>query len=102
MVVSPGSSAVYTLTATNANGSDTATLTITVVVPGEPIISEFMASNSGAALVDEDLDSSDWIEIHNPSGNAALLQGYFLTDDPNDLQKWSFRMASSPATCFPG
>lgn len=90
LVVSPASSTTYTLTATNANGSDVANVAVTVVVPGEPVISEFMASNDGAVLVDEDSDSSDWIEIHNPSGNTAILTGYFLTDDPGDLQKWAF------------
>lgn len=90
LVVNPASSTSYTLTATNPNGSDAANLSVTVVVPGEPIISEFMASNGGAVLVDEDGDSSDWIEIHNPSGNTALLGGYYLTDDPADLQKWAF------------
>ncbi len=90
LAVSPASTTVYTLTASNPNGSDVANLNVTVVVPGEPIISEFMASNGGASIVDEDGDSSDWIEIHNPSGNIAMLDGYYLTDDPGDLQKWAF------------
>ena len=47
-----------------------------------------MASNDGALIADEDGEPSDWIEIHNPSGSPALLEGYFLTDDPDDLQKW--------------
>lgn len=90
LVVSPASTTSYTLTASNENGSGTASLTVMVVVPGEPLISEFMASNGGASVVDEDGDSSDWIEIHNPSDNTALLGGYYLTDDPADLQKWAF------------
>ena len=90
LAVSPATTTVYTLTASNPNGSDVANLNVTVVVPGEPIISEFMASNGGASIVDEDGDSSDWIEIHNPSGNIAMLDGYYLTDDPGDLQKWAF------------
>ncbi|MGB0952645.1 MAG: CotH kinase family protein [Planctomycetota bacterium] len=54
-----------------------------------PLVSEFMASNQGA-LLDEDGDSSDWIEIHNPGPGALDLGGYCLSDDPNDLARWSF------------
>ena len=52
-------------------------------------ISEFMASNSTAVL-DEDGESSDWIEIHNPSGRTINLGGLYLTDNANDLNKWEF------------
>ena len=54
-----------------------------------PIISEFMADNA-STLVDEDGDYSDWIEIYNPSLEAINLEGWSLTDDPADLQKWTF------------
>ena len=55
---------------------------------GDPIISEFMASND-LTLLDEDGQSSDWIELHNPSGEAVTLDGWHLTDDENDLEKWT-------------
>jgi hypothetical protein len=58
-----------------------------VVIPGEPAISEVSTSNS-SLLDDEDGDSPDWIEIYNPSGTAAILNGYYLTDNPEDLRKW--------------
>jgi CotH kinase protein/Fn3 associated/Lamin Tail Domain/F5/8 type C domain/Chitobiase/beta-hexosaminidase C-terminal domain len=93
-VVTPPATATYVLTAANANGSTTSEATVSVVVPGVPVISEFMADNDGAVIVDSDGDKSDWIEIHNPSGTVALLQGYFLTDDPADLQKWAFPAVS--------
>ncbi len=32
----------------------------------------------------------DWIEIHNGSGAAVDLAGWYLTDDPADLRKWQF------------
>lgn len=87
--VSPAATRTYTLRATNANGSVTGATTVSVVVPGVPAISEFMADNDGAALEDADGDSSDWIELHNPGGSPANLGGYFLTDDPANLQKWT-------------
>ncbi|MGE5609608.1 MAG: CotH kinase family protein, partial [Bacillota bacterium] len=52
-----------------------------------PLISEFMANN-GHTLTDKDGDYSDWIEIQNPTSNPLNLDGYFLTDDPNQLNKW--------------
>ena len=53
------------------------------------ILTEFMASNS-TTLLDEDGASSDWIEIWNPNPFEIDLGGYYLTDDPSDLQAWLF------------
>lgn len=52
-----------------------------------PLITEFMASND-SALYDEDGDSSDWIEIHNPDASAVDLAGYSLSNDPGQLGQW--------------
>ena len=53
------------------------------------LISEFMASNDDT-LRDGDGNSSDWIEIHNPSSESVALDGWFLTDDQERPNKWSF------------
>lgn len=53
-----------------------------------PRISEFVALNT-RSLVDEDGDSSDWIEIENTEGTAVSMEGWYLTDDPEDLTKWA-------------
>jgi hypothetical protein len=89
-IVTPTATTTYTLTAVNPQGIATSQLTLLVLEPGVPRISEFMANNDGALIADEDHEFSDWIEIHNPSGTPAQLQGYFLTDDPADLRKWAF------------
>lgn len=52
-------------------------------------ITEFMASNGGV-LEDGNGAASDWIEIYNNGDQSADLLGYHLTDDPADLNKWSF------------
>ena len=52
-------------------------------------ITEFAASNSSAPA-DEDGDFSDWIEIYNRNPSALSLDGWSLTDDRNDPQKWRF------------
>ena len=51
-------------------------------------------------LLDEDGDSSDWIEIHNPDTAAVSLAGWYLTDDAKDLRKWQFPDVSLPAGGF--
>jgi hypothetical protein len=60
----------------------------------EAVISEFMAANGGT-LLDEDGDSSDWIEIHNGGTNTVNLAGWFLTDNATAPSKWRF-----PAVTF--
>ena len=52
-------------------------------------ITEFMARNGGS-VVDQDGDSSDWIEIFNSGPNAVALGGMHLTDDSKALTKWQF------------
>ena len=53
------------------------------------VVSEFMADNA-TTLTDEDGDSSDWIEIRNTTSNPVNLEGWSLTDSPNNTQRWSF------------
>ncbi len=55
----------------------------------EPVITEFMAANRNS-LDDEDGESSDWIELHNPGLIDINLEDWYLTDDPDDLTGWRF------------
>ncbi len=57
------------------------------LLASSPILSELMAIN-GSTLVDADGEFSDWIEIHNPDSMSVNLDGWYLTDDPDDLAKW--------------
>jgi len=67
-----------------------------VMAQETPVISEFLASNTSRAplsageLLDEDGESSDWIEIWNPSFEAVNLAGWFLTDNLDNPTKWEF------------
>jgi hypothetical protein len=54
-----------------------------------PIISEFLASNDDS-LVDDNGNSTDWIEIYNAGDASINLAGFTLTDDPNEIDKWTF------------
>ena len=59
------------------------------LLTAEPVISEFLALNQ-TGLVDEDGDTSDWIEIRNQGDSALDLAGWYLTDDADELDKWTF------------
>ncbi len=65
---------------------------------GELVISEFMAAND-SVLLDEDAESSDWIEIHNAGSAPADISGWYLTDDIALLTQWSF---PTPTILAPG
>ena len=65
------------------------TITLVVSAISVPIINEFVALNK-STLYDEDGQSSDWIEIFNPNQEAINLEGYFLTNNSNNLEKWRF------------
>ncbi|MCA9239071.1 MAG: CotH kinase family protein [Planctomycetales bacterium] len=52
-------------------------------------ITEFLASNDNT-LEDFEGDSSDWLEIFNPSTSNVSLDGLYLTDDSEELTKWQF------------
>jgi hypothetical protein len=59
------------------------------VLAAQPIITEFMASNN-STLLDGNGAASDWIELYNAGDQSVNLAGYTLTDDPQELEKWSF------------
>lgn len=61
----------------------------------EPVISEFMASNT-SVLPDENGTYSDWIELHNPDAIAVDLNGWYLTDSASNLTKWKFPAVTLP------
>ncbi len=51
-------------------------------------VSEFMAVNV-FTIGDDEGDSSDWLELYNPSPDAPVdLSGWFLTDDGDNLTRW--------------
>ncbi|HIJ54121.1 MAG TPA: hypothetical protein HPP66_13385, partial [Planctomycetes bacterium] len=60
------------------------------------IISEFMASNASAEpleegeLLDGNDESSDWLEIYNPTDANVSLDGWYLTDSNDNWTKWQF------------
>lgn len=65
------------------------------VNPGEStttasvVINEFMASNKTVAS-DEAGEFADWIELFNNSILPVSIEGWYLSDDYNNLDKWQF------------
>ena len=55
----------------------------------EIVINEIMASND-FTISDEYGEFDDWIEIYNKGNFAVNLSGYSLSDDINDLSKFTF------------
>ena len=67
------------------------------VVGASVRINEFLADNTSTTLADEDGDTPDWIEIHNPDGGSVSVEGWFLSDDASNPNKWQL-----PAVSIPG
>lgn len=59
------------------------------ILLGGPVLSEFLARND-SGLEDEDGETSDWIEVINASAEAIDLEGWHLTDNPENLTRWAF------------
>jgi hypothetical protein len=57
------------------------------------IINEVLAKNR-SRWRDEDLDTSDWIELYNPTDHRVSLEGYSLTDDR--AERWKFPAVTLP------
>lgn len=63
------------------------------------IINEIMSANNDF-LADKDGDYSDWIELYNDENQPINLQGIKISDDENELEKWTFPNVTIPAKGF--
>lgn len=63
----------------------------TLYATGQIRINELMTSNTRAYPDITDFeDYPDWLELYNPGTEAVSLEGYFLSDDPEEPLKWGF------------
>jgi hypothetical protein len=53
------------------------------------VINEVMASNQ-TYITDENGEYEDWVELYNNSSSSVNLGGWFLSDNPDNLDKWEF------------
>ena len=59
------------------------------VTAQQVVINEVMSSNK-TTIYDEDSDTPDWIEIFNSGENTVNLNGFGITDNINNPDKWIF------------
>ena len=67
-----------------------------LAVVGDLVINELMASNV-SAIADQNGEYDDWVELYNSGTNTVDLEGYYLSDNENDLVKWQFPAVTIPA-----
>ena len=65
------------------------------VARSQVLLNEYVSSNING-LLDEDGDSSDWIELYNDGPNDVNLDGFGLSDDPEEAFKWAFQEVVIP------
>lgn len=75
-----------------AEPSDWSVLLVPTLPPAQLIISEFLTRNVGG-LEDEDHDTPDWIELHNPGSSDVDLADWALTDDLAQPRRWKLPSA---------
>lgn len=64
------------------------TYQIPALNPNMLFINEFMAGNS-SSIVDEFGEADDWIELYNDSEEDIWLGDKYLSDNPDNLNKWA-------------
>ena len=60
------------------------------IILGQHIQINEIVSSNGSNLFDEDGDTPDWIELYNPHEATVDLGGFGISDDPDELAKWTF------------
>lgn len=59
-----------------------------------------VCSDNATTILDEFGETPDWIELYNSGNSAVNLNGYFLSDNESDPQKWTFPNISIPANDY--
>ncbi|MBC8267094.1 MAG: CotH kinase family protein [Flavobacteriales bacterium] len=60
-----------------------------LAVVSDLVINDIMASNI-SSVTDQSGEYDDWVELYNGGATAVNLSGFFLSDDENTLNKWTF------------
>ena len=79
----------FTLLARNQDGFVSNELVAKLPELGLLKINEFVADND-EGLLDDHEEDSDWIEILNIGNQPIELDQWSLSDDPDELNKWTF------------
>ena len=68
-------------------------------VVGGLVINEIMAGNVNA-VPDQNGEYDDWVELYNGNNFSLNLNGYYLSDNENELTKWTFPNVAIPANGY--
>ena len=68
-------------------------------VLGGLVINEIMAGNV-SAVPDQNGEYDDWVELYNGNNFSLNLNGYHLSDNENELTKWTFPNVTIPANGY--
>ena len=71
-------------------------LSVPAFAEAQVVINEICPSNS-TGLTNDDGDKDDWIELYNKNNSSVNLNGYGLSDDPTQLDKFIFPSTTIPA-----
>ena len=63
------------------------------------VINEIVSSNN-STYPDRFDKFNDWVEIKNLSSNVLDLEGYWISDDVNDIYKWNIPELQIPPNSF--
>ncbi len=64
----------------------------------EVVINEFVAANDSTSnIADQDGEFEDWIELYNNTDETVDLKDFYLSDNYDNPQKWSFPPGASIA-----
>ncbi|HWB03161.1 MAG TPA: lamin tail domain-containing protein [Verrucomicrobiales bacterium] len=70
--------------------------TLPVTEPRIRINEVLAVSTANSRPLDENSQPQDWIELYNEQSQPVNLQGWHLTDDSDDLAKWTFPARTIP------
>ncbi len=71
------------------SGLSTTNVITLALIESSFLINEVMAANS-STLGDEDAEFNDWVEIINPTPGVGNLNGWYLSNDSDNLTRWQF------------
>lgn len=74
------------------------TSSVTSISAQQIRINEAVSSNR--SFLDEDGDSPDWFELHNVTSNSISLEDWTVTDDINEINKWTFPEVTLDADAY--
>jgi hypothetical protein len=66
----------------------------TLAVGSDVVINELSASNATIQM-DDAGEYDDWIELYNNTSSPISLDGFYLSDDDDDLMQWTFPVGTT-------